>query len=111
MIETGVTVADVRAWAGVSPGSITDEQLQQVLDAEAAIQQRRCPPGATWDEATGFPDALKQALYRRVARECAARGLPLGVLSDISEMGPMQLPQYDQEISRLESYYRKFGIA
>lgn len=103
-----VDIADVRAWANISPGSITDEQLQQVLDAEAALQAARCtvPDG---DEP--LPAELIQALYRRCAREVSTRSLPLGFLSDTSEFGPVRLPSYDAEIERLEGPHIVIAVA
>ncbi len=103
-----VTTADVRAWAGISLTSITEEQLQQVLDAETQLQALYCtvPP-----DDGARPPALVQALYRRCAREVSARSLPLGYLSDTSEYGPVKLASYDAEIERLEGPYRKVPVA
>lgn len=101
------TVDDVRKWATISATSITDEQLQQVLDAERSLQGACCliPPD---DQ---LPPALVQALYRRCARQVSARSLPLGYLNDVAEFGPVKLSSYDAEIERLEAPYRIVAIA
>lgn len=107
-MAAAIAIADVRAWAGVSPTSITDAQLQQVLDAETALQAARCTVPA--GEAP-LPAALVQALYRRCAREVAARSLPLGYLSDTNEYGPVRLASYDAEIERLEGPFIAIAVA
>lgn len=91
----------VRDWIQVPVTVMQDPQLQQVIDAETLLQARACTVGA---ELT--PD-LVQAIYRRVAREVAARGVPLGILGADSEFGPTRLSSFDAEISRLEGPYRK----
>ena len=106
-----ITVDAVRAWAGISPTSITDEQLQQVLDAETALQSACCLiPADPWGSKP-MPAALTQALYRRCARQVSARSLPLGYLNDVAEFGPVKLSTYDAEIERLEAPYRIVAIA
>jgi hypothetical protein len=89
------TLAQVRAWVQVSATTITDEQLQQVIDAELSNQARLC---RVPDD--GYPPDLAQALYRRVGRELAAKSIPTG-LTD-GEFGPARLPMFDAEIERLE---------
>ena len=106
-----ITVDAVRAWAGISPTSITDAQLQQVIDAESALQAACCRvPVDPWG-ANPQPAALVQALYRRCARQVSARSLPLGYLNDVAEFGPVKLSSYDAEIERLEAPYRIVAIA
>ena len=106
-----VGIGEVRAWAGISPTSITDAQLQQVLDAETALQAACCIfPADPWGT-NPTPAALVQALYRRCARQVSARSLPLGYLNDIAEYGPVKLSSYDAEIERLEAPYRIVAIA
>ena len=101
------SIDDVRKWAGVSLTSITDDQLQQVLDSELSLQAACCriPPDDT------RPAALDQAIYRRCARQVAARSLPLGYLNDVAEFGPVKLSSYDAEVERLEAPYRVVAIA
>lgn len=91
------TLAELRAWLNLPATALDDEALQGVLDAEAALQARRCRIPAE-----GIGADLKQALYRRVGREVAAKGLPLGLAGVESELGPTRLSRFDAEIERLE---------
>lgn len=95
------TLGEVRAWSQISP-QVTDAQLQQVLDAEVALQDEVC----SWAGApeAGRPAALTQALLRRCAREVAARDNALGMVGD-AEFGAVRLPTWDAEITRLERPY------
>lgn len=95
------TLGEVRAWSQISP-AVSDQQLQQVLDAEVALQGSVC----SW---AGAPDAprpaaLTQSLMRRCAREVAARDNALGMMQD-AEFGAVRLPAWDAEITRLERPY------
>lgn len=95
------TLDEVRAWSHIST-EVSDAQLQQALDAEAALQASVCSwPGAP---ATPRPPALTQALMRRCAREVAARDNALGMMQD-AEFGAVRLPVWDAEITRLERPY------
>jgi hypothetical protein len=103
-----------RAWLQVPATAISDEQLQQVLDAEQELQASQCRMPA--DPITGLPDgtvtsAQAQALYRRVGREVAARGVPLGMIGADSEYGPARLARWDSEVERLEGPTRKLIFA
>ena len=100
-------VDDVRAWIRVPATLLPDEQLQQVIDAEALIQARLCR--IPEDPAALTPD-LVQAIYRRVAREVAAKGVPLGMLGGDSEFGTARLGRFDAEIERLEGPNRKVVV-
>lgn len=96
------TLAEIRAWAQIS-AQVTDTQLQQVLDAEAALQVAVCAwPGVTEDARR--PAALTQSLMRRCAREIVARDNALGIMQD-PEFGATRLPAWDAEITRLERPY------
>ena len=96
--------AAMRAWCQVSTSAVTDAQLQQVMDAEAVNQAKACRLADPDDR-----DAdLIQALFRRVARVLAARGIPTG-LTD-GEQGPQRLTAWDGEIQRLEGMDRKFNF-
>ena len=105
-MATPPTVQDVRDWATVSAQSLTDAQIQQILDAETSLQASAClVPEA-------FPSALAQALLRRCSREIGARQLPLGLTADTSgEYSPIRLPSWDAEIERLEGPYRVIAVA
>lgn len=98
------TVADVRAWLKVSTSSVSDDVLTDILAGESANQAKACrlDPAATERD-----DDLIGALYRRCARQVAARGVPLGIVQD-AEFGPVRLTSIDAEIERLEGYSRGF---
>jgi len=101
------TVQDVRDWANVTAQSLTDAQLQQILDTEVALQAASC----AWLPAE-YPVPLAQAVLRRCARETAARQLPLGLSADTSgEYAPVRLPNFDAEIERLEAPFRVIAVA
>jgi hypothetical protein len=96
------TVEQVRAWIGLTTAQVTDEDLTQILNAEAAIQARTC---ALPDDGT-YPDPLTRALYRRVQCHLAKKNLPLGMVGgDAMEWSPVSLQTWDAEVSRLESSY------
>jgi hypothetical protein len=101
------SVADVRAWVQVPATSVTDVQLQQVIDAELKLQALACrvavgvPP-----QPDTYPEGLAQAIYRRCARELAGRQVPLGIVGDGAEYGPATLSTFDAEVERLEGPYR-----
>jgi hypothetical protein len=101
-------LTQVRAWVGVPSTAVSDEDLQQILDAEQAIQARTCRlPEDTVEDPGTYPAALARALLRRCQRQVAVRNLPLGALGlEGTEYGPMTLPSWDAEISRLEASYR-----
>lgn len=90
----------VRAWLGVPATTITDDQLQGVLDAELGAQAALC-------QVDPWAPELTQALFRRCGREVAAMALPLGVIGADPEYGSATLPRYDVEIERLERPFRK----
>jgi hypothetical protein len=100
------TIAEVRAWVGVSVASLSDEQLQQIIDTESALQAAAC----AWLDT--YPTALRQALLRRCGREIGGRQLPLGLTADTAgEYAPVRLPSYDVEIERLEAPWRVIAVA
>lgn len=104
------TLEDVRAWLNVSAGAVSDEDLDQIRLAELGIQARLLdlppdPDPDSGEEAT-YPEALARSLLRRCQRQVAARAVPLGALGlEGSEFGPINLPAWDAEISRLEASY------
>jgi len=105
------TLPDVRAWVGVSTTSMSDAQLTVVVDAEVALQAATCDLTPTDPDSTDYPPEMTQALYRRVARQVAARGLPLGLTDVVGEYGPARIPTYDAEIARLEAPRRFVVVA
>ena len=84
--------------------SFTTDEVQDALDAEAAAQRSVCRVRAV------YPDDLRQALLRRVARNLALRQLPLAVHQGDAEAGPMLLPGRDPEVRRLEAPHRKLVV-
>ena len=109
------TSTEVRAWVQVPATAISDDDLDQILAAELAIQSRTCrlpdDPDENGDEAS-YPDALSRAVLRRCQREIAAKALPLGIVGgESTEFGPLLLRSWDAEISRLEASYRQVVIA
>ena len=99
---TGMPDGDaVAAYLREGAASWETEDLQGALDAEAAAQRRVCRVGAV------YPDDLREALLRRVARNLAMRGLPLAVLRGDAEGGDTILPGRDPEVRRLEAPHRK----
>jgi hypothetical protein len=100
-------IDDVRAWIRVPATLLPDPQLQQVIDAEALIQARLC---RVPEDPNALTPDLVQAIYRRVAREVAAKGVPLGMMGGDSEYGTARLSRFDAEIERLEGPNRKVVV-
>lgn len=96
------TLDEVRAWLQTPATVVDDAQLGHVLAAELALQ-------VEWlhvpEDPDAFPDALYQAALRRCGRECAARGVPLGLIGPDAEFGSQVLRRWDGEIERLEMPY------
>jgi hypothetical protein len=101
-MSVNVTPEQARAWVGVSAELLPDDQFQVIFDGEKADQAKQC----RIDPDLVQP-SLDEALLRRVARAVEAKGLPLGVIGDGGEFGPVRLA-YDSELSRLEGPWRKF---
>ena len=104
---TGVPpdMSAVRAYLGDT--SATDEEIADALEAEQASQARACTIPAD------YPPDLAQALKRRVARNLAARSVPLVNLTTFEGGGSsnMRVPWRDAEIARLEAAYRRWTVA
>lgn len=105
---TQPTLAQVRAWITVPVTILDDQALQQVYDAETAKQAAVC---TIPEDPDAFPAPLAQALYRRVARECAARNLPLGIMGDGVEYAPARLSRFDAQVESHEGPYRVMVVA
>lgn len=73
----------------------------RALAAELAAQRRICRVEAV------YPDDLREAAYRRVARNLAMQKLPVAVLRSDGESGDTVLPGNDPEVRRLEKPHRK----
>jgi hypothetical protein len=104
---TGVPpdMSAVRSYLGDT--SATDEEIADALEAEQAAQARACTIPAD------YPPDLAQALKRRVARNLAARSVPLVNLTTFEGGGSsnMRVPWRDAEIARLEAAYRRWTVA
>ncbi|MEV4384388.1 hypothetical protein AB0J68_01465 [Micromonospora sp. NPDC049580] len=84
--------------------SATEETVGEALEAETYAQARVCRVGAV------YPPDLREALFRRVARNLALRGIPLAVLRGDAEVGSTVLPGRDPEVRRLEAPHRRLPI-
>lgn len=108
-------LAMVRDYLHVPATVLSDDDLERMRVAALTDQIARCTwPGLdTPDTADDdYPDALAQALLRRIQREAAAKNLPLGVMGlDGGEYGPQSLPAYDALISEHERAFRRVVVA
>lgn len=94
------TLAVVKAYLGTT--SASDAVISDALAAEAAAQRARCRVPAA------YPDDLAQALKRRVARNLAARAVPIATFTSFEGGGTSaRVPQLDAEIQRFEAPYRR----
>lgn len=86
--------------------SQTDETIASALAAESAAQRRVCNIPAS------YPPDLAEALCRRVARNLAARAVPIAQVTTF-EGGNVatRVPRYDPEVYRLEGPFRKVVLA
>lgn len=86
--------------------SATDAAIQEALDAEAEAQRRACNVPAV------YPPDLREALKRRVARNLAARSVPIAQITSFEGGATAsRVPQKDPEVARLEGPHRKVVIA
>jgi hypothetical protein len=94
------TLANVLNYLGWAEDT-DDDDAATALATEAAAQRAICRVGAI------YPDDLRGALYRRVARNLAMKKLPVAVLRGDGESGDTVLPGNDPEVKRLERPHRK----
>jgi hypothetical protein len=100
-------LATVRGYVRVPTTSLSDEDLERMLDAASVDQWSRCE----WDP-TSYPAPLAQGLLRAIQKEIAARNLPLGMVGvDAAEYGPAMVPQYDALVEYHERAYRRTVLA
>lgn len=93
-------LAEVKTYLG--DVSASDPELQDALDAEAAAQRARCRVPSE------YPDDLRQALLRRVARNLAARSVPVASFTSFEGgQTATRVPGVDPEVKRLEAPYRR----
>ncbi len=98
-----VSVADVRDYLGDT--SASDPTLAAALLAEQFAQAKRC-----WIDP--YTPDLREALLRRVARNLAARAVPVTAVSSFEGGATVtRVPAHDPEIARLEGPHRKRVIA
>lgn len=100
--QSYVTLAEVKAYLGDT--SIADGELNNIIAAEQAAQARKCRIDL-------YSPDLKEALKRRVARNIAARNIPVAQFTSF-EGGSTStsVPRNDAEINRLEGPYRKLRV-
>lgn len=106
-------LATVRAYVKVPATSLSDEDLERMRVAGLESQAARCvwtgPAGE--NDPAAYPDALAQALLRRIQREIAARNLPLGVVGLEAEYGPTRIPGFDALVEMHEAAFRRVVLA
>lgn len=102
------TLAEVRTRLSLTEARISTEELTDVLAAEVQLQAQVCriPVDPTDPPADAFPAPLRGAIFRRIARALAMKGIPLAVLQGDAETGTTYLPSNDPEVRRLERPYR-----
>jgi hypothetical protein len=107
------TIEEVRSRLKLTVDRIDDAELGDVLAAEIELQAKVCtiPADPTDPPADAFPAPLRTALFRRVARAIALKGIPLAVLQGDAETGNTILPSNDPEVRRQERPYRREVIA
>lgn len=97
-----VTLADVQAYLG--DVSWTGPEIQTALDAERAAQAAAC-------RIDDYGHDLREALCRRVARNLAARAVPVAQFTSFEGGGTStRVPKSDPEIARLEGPYRRLVV-
>lgn len=100
-------LTEVKAYLSTNGNTSTpDAAITEALNAEAAAQRKRCNVPAV------YPDDLREALKRRVARNLAARAVPVAqVTSFEGGQTSTRVPFNDAEVARLEGPYRKVVLA
>jgi hypothetical protein len=106
-VAAPLTDEQVREYLKVPATALSDEDLARMVAACREDQGQRCRWAGQTSEPPTVPDALNQALLRRVQREVAARNLPLGMVGlDAAEFGPQRLPTLDALVEDHERAYR-----
>jgi hypothetical protein len=96
------TVGQLRVYLG--DVSDTDSTLLEALAAERVAQADRC-------RVDRYTEALREALLRRVARNLAARRVPVATFTSFEGGGTStRVPSTDAEIARLEGPYRRWPV-
>lgn len=96
-------LTEVKAYLSTNGGtSATDAAITEALNAEAAAQRAVC------DVPPVYPDDLREALKRRVARNLAARAVPVAQVTTFEGGGTAtRVPRTDPEVIRLEGPHRR----
>lgn len=94
-----ITLDELRDYLGAT--SVTDPELTAALRAERAAQAQRC-------RIDPYTHELREALMRRVARNLAARSVPVATYTSFEGGATStRVPSVDAEVRRLEGAYRK----
>ena len=94
-----ISVTDLRDYLGAT--SATDSELTVALRAERAAQAQRC-------RIDPYTYELREALMRRVARNLAARSVPVATFTSFDGGATStRVPSVDAEVRRLEGPYRR----
>lgn len=102
----------VRAYIKVPATTLSDDDLERMRAACLESQDARCVwPGQGEPDTDTYPDALAQALLRRIQREVAARNLPLGMVGLEAEYGPSKIPAFDALVEHHELAFRRVVLA
>jgi len=99
-------LAEVKAYLSTNgETSALDASITEALNAEAAAQRRVCDVPAV------YPDDLREALKRRVARNLAARAVPVAQITSFDGTNvSTRVTRYDAEVDRLEGPFRKVDV-
>ena len=100
------TLDEVKAFLRLTT-SDDDAAIQEIIDAVTARQTalvRDLSDETTW------PEELRQAFYRRVARTLNARSMPLGIVA-AGDFGTQTLPRFDSEIREYEASWLSGAFA
>jgi len=106
--ESGIpNLTEVTEYLNTNGGtSQTPEAIQEALTAERAAQANVC------DIPPNYPADLAEALKRRVARNLAARAVPIAQITSFDGgTSAVRVPRTDPEVIRLESPHRKMLLA
>lgn len=100
-------LAAVRAYLDTNgDSSATDAAITEALNAELVNQRKVCDVPAVY----GYD--LAEALKRRVARNLAARAVPIAQVTTFEGGSTQQrVTRYDAEVTRFEAPYRKVVVA
>lgn len=97
-----VSLADIRAY--LTDSTADDATLTSALTAERAAQARSC-------RVDDYGPDLREALLRRVARNLAARAVPVASYTSFDGGGTaVRVPSRDPEVRRLEAPYRRVSV-